>query len=73
MNLKGQWVNFRIRDVYLPEPEQILKELHGEDILQGHVIALSDNELQDGCFAVVKVQGAREPLIVPVKGIVSVL
>jgi hypothetical protein len=73
VNLKGQWVNFRIRDVYLPEPEQILRELHGNDILQGRVVALSDNDRNDGCFAVVEVQGAREPLIVPLKGIVSVL
>jgi hypothetical protein len=57
----------------LPQPEQILRDLHGNDILQGQVVALSDNELNDGCFAVVEVQGAREPLIVPLKGIVSVL
>lgn len=73
MNLKGQWVNFRIRDVYLPEPEQILRELHGDDVLQGRVVALSDNDHNDGCFAVVEVQGAKEPLIVPLKRIVSVL
>jgi hypothetical protein len=73
VNLKDEWVNFRVRDVYMPEPEQVLQELHGNDILQGRVVAVSDNELHDGCFAVIEVQGAREPLIVPLKGIVSIL
>ena len=73
MNLKDQWVNFRIRDVYMPEPEELLKELHGDDVLQGRVVALSDNQMHDGCFAVIEVQGTRGPLIVPVTGIVSVL
>jgi hypothetical protein len=73
VNLKDEWVNFRVRDVYMPEPEQVLQELHGNDILQGRVVAISDNQLHDGCFAVIEVQGAREPLIVPLKGIVSIL
>lgn len=73
MNLKDQWVNFRVRDVYMPEPGQLLRELHGNDILQGRALALSDNEMHDGCFVVIEVQGTREPVIVPLKGIVSVL
>jgi hypothetical protein len=73
VNLKDQWVNFRVRDVYIPEPQQVLAELHGSDILQGRVVALSDNQTSDGCYAVVEVEGLREPVVVPIKRILSVL
>jgi hypothetical protein len=71
--LKEQWVNFKVRDVYLPDPQQVLTELHGDDVLQGRVVALSDNELQDGSYAVIEVQGMREPVVVPTKRILGVL
>ena len=73
MNLKDQLVNFRVRDVYIPELQEILTELHGNDILEGRVIAVSDNDRQNGCYAVVAVQGIREPVVVPVTGILGVL
>lgn len=71
--MKDQWVNFRVRDVYIPDPQEVLTELHGNDILQGRVVAVSDNQTQDGCFAVVEVQGMREPLVVPMKRILDVV
>jgi hypothetical protein len=73
VDLKDQWVNFRIRDVYIPEPQKLLTELHGNDILQGRVVAFSDNEMHDGCFVVLEVEGIREPLVVPMKKVLSVL
>lgn len=72
MNLKDQLVNFRVRDVYIPELQDVLTELHGNDILQGRVLALSDDR-QDGRYAVVAVDGIREPVVVPIKGILGVL
>lgn len=71
--MKDQWVNFRVRDVYIPDPQQVLTELHGNDVLQGRVVALSDNHTHDGAYAVVEVQGIREPLVVSLKQILSVL
>ena len=71
--MKDQWVNFRVRDVYIPDPQEVLTELHGNDILQGRVIAVSDNQTQDGSYAVVEVRGMREPLVVPLKGILDVV
>jgi hypothetical protein len=73
VNLKDQWVNFRVRDVYIPDPQEVLTELHGNDILQGRVIAVSDNQTQDGSYAVVEVRGLGEPLIVPLKRILDVV
>jgi hypothetical protein len=37
-NVRNSWVNFRICDAYVPEPVQILTELHGNDQLRGKVI-----------------------------------
>ena len=71
--MKEQWVNFRVRDVYIPDPQQVLTELHGDDVLQGRVVAFSDNELEDGSYAVIEVQGMRDPLVVPRKRILGVL
>jgi len=63
------WVQFRIDDVYVPEPAQILAELHGKDVLQGKLIDLSDNDSQDGAFAVVEVEGLSRPVVVAMKHI----
>jgi hypothetical protein len=73
VNLKDQLVNFRVRDVYIPELQDVLTELHGNDILQGRVLTVSDNDRQDECYAVVVVQGIREPIVVPIRGILGVL
>lgn len=74
VNLKDQLVNFRVRDVYIPELQELLTELHGNDILQGRVLTVSDyNGTQDESYAVVVVQGIREPVVVPIRGILGVL
>ena len=64
-NLRNRWVNFRIEDVYVPEPAQILMKLHGKDLLQGKVIDVSDSGSQQGAFVVVKVEGLAQLVVVP--------
>ena len=64
MTLQNRLVHFRIRDVYYPEPQQVLFELHGEDLLQGRVIDVTDNEGREGAYAVIQVDGIDKPLIV---------
>jgi hypothetical protein len=71
MDLRNQWVQFKIRDVYHPDPTTILIDLHGNDLLTGKVIDLSDSGLQKDTFVVVKVKGIEELLIVPVERILS--
>lgn len=66
MDLRNQWVSFRIGDVYLPDSQQILLELHGNDLLKGRVADLSDHGMQREAFAVVEVEGLKQPVIVPV-------
>ena len=68
-NVRNRWVNFRISDVYVPDPYQILKELHGRDLLQGKVIDVSDSGTQQEAFAVVEVEGLAQPVVVPMNRI----
>jgi hypothetical protein len=61
------WVQFRIKDAYIPEPAQILMELHGKDELLGRVLDVSTSETQDEAFVVVEVEGLSRPVVVGVK------
>jgi len=73
MILKNRWVRFKIRDVYHPDPAQVLSELHSDDLLTGKVIDLSDSGMQKDAFAVVEVEGIEAMVIVPVERILSVV
>lgn len=66
-NVPTPWVQFRIKDVYIPEPAQILMELHGKDVLQGKIIDLSDSETHSEAFAVVEVEGLSRLVVVAMK------
>jgi hypothetical protein len=44
-------------------------ELHGEDLLQGRLIDVSDSGAQDDAFAVVEVEGLSQPVVVAVKNV----
>lgn len=65
-------VQFRINDAYVPEPAQILMELHGKDLLQGKLVDVSDSGSQDDAFAVVEVEGLSQPVVVAMKNIKEV-
>jgi hypothetical protein len=73
MELRDRWIHFRISDVYIPDPEKLLIELYGNDLVQGKVIDLSDSGAQQGSFAVVQVEGLEQPVIVPVERIRGVV
>ena len=65
IRLKNRRVSFRILDVYIPDPRELLMNLHGRDILQGTVMDLSDNGIEEEAFMVVEVEGIEQPVIVP--------
>ena len=69
MDLRDQRVQFRIPDVYHPEPAQVLFALHSDDLLTGKVVDLSDSGMDREAFAVVEVVGITELVIVPVERI----
>ena len=69
MDLRNRWVRFKVLDIYYPDPTKVLTDLHGNDILTGKVLDLSDSGMQKDAFIVVKVEGIEEPVIVPVERI----
>jgi hypothetical protein len=71
MKLRNQRVRFKIRDIYHPDPVQVLSDLHGDDFLTGMVLDLSDSGLQKDAFAVIEVAGIGEPVIVPVERVIE--
>jgi len=73
MELRDRWIHFRICDVYIPDPEKLLIELYGNDLVQGKVIDLSDSGAHQESFAVVQVEGLDQPVIVPVERIRGVV
>ncbi len=58
-------MHFRIRDVFLPDPQRVLHELYGNDLLQGRLLEFSTGGAPEERFAVVQVDGLDQPLIVP--------
>jgi hypothetical protein len=72
-NVRNRWVHFRINEVYIPEPAEILMQLHGKDLLQGKIIDISDNASQEDAYAVVEVEGLSQPVVVAMKHIKEIL
>jgi hypothetical protein len=66
-NVRNSWVTFRIRDAYVPEPVQILMELHGKDLLEGKIVDVSDSGGHEDAFVVVEIEGLSEPVVVAKK------
>jgi hypothetical protein len=70
VDLLNQQVRFSVADIHTPHPLVVLYELHGNDLLEGRVIDLSDSGELKEAFAVVKVEQVRQFLIVPVARLV---
>ena len=70
MDVRAQIVQFKIRDIYYPEPTQVLVALYSDNLLIGKVVALSDSGMHKDAFVAVVVEGLEEPLIVPVERLV---
>jgi hypothetical protein len=65
--LRNRRVNFRVSDIYIPDPEQIMKDLYENSVLEGKVIGLTDSGKQENAFVVVQVEGVKNFLIVPLE------
>jgi hypothetical protein len=72
VDLKDHTVNFRICDIFYPDCQQILFQLHGNDVLQGRVVDLSESGLVDGSFVEIDVEGLAEKVIVPLERILGI-
>ncbi len=70
VGLIDQQVRFKVADIHTPHPLVVLYELHGNDLLEGRVVDLSDSGELKEAFAVVEVDEVRQYLIVPVERLV---
>ncbi len=61
----GPLVRFRVRDVYLPAPGEVLERLDGEVELVGTLVELSDSGDRPGEFGVVRLADGIQ-VVVPV-------
>ena len=66
----GDHVSFRLCDVYLPAPREVLATLTEEAEVAGTVVDFSDSGQQTGVFAVIELAG-REKVVVPVNKLQS--
>ena len=64
-DLRNHIVRFKISDIHIPEPQVVLQQLHGNDLLQGRVVDISDSGTQKEKFIVVEVHGVRQLIVVP--------
>ena len=65
VGLLNRQVRFQVRDVYYPNPTELLVHLHGNESLQGEVRAFSDSGSNKDVFVVVKVEKIEQEIIVP--------
>lgn len=66
-SVRNRSVQFRVSDVYFPDREKILEELHGKDVLQGKVIYMSERGARGETYLVVEVDGLAQPVVVPLR------
>ena len=70
--LKNHTVNFRICDIFYPDYQQVLFGLHGNDVLRGRVIDLSESGVLDSSFAEIEVHELEQRVIVPIDRILGI-
>lgn len=70
MDIINRTVSFRIRDVFIPDAQQLVMQLHGDDVLHGKAIDLSD--CGRDLYAVVEVEGVAQPVVIAVDRLLAV-
>ena len=68
MELLNRRVQFRVRDIYLPDPQTVMKELYGESVLEGRVLEITEND-EGARFAVIEVSELYTPVLIAVEHI----
>ena len=59
----GDWVSFRISDVFLPEPSEVLANLTPEVEANGVVVEFSDSGSSPRAYAVVRITEQQSVLL----------
>jgi len=72
VELINRQVQFRVRDIYHPDPQSVVDELFGDSVLEGQVLDVTDSD-ENARFAVVKVIGLHDPVLIAVDRITNVV
>jgi hypothetical protein len=68
VELLNQQVQFRVCDIYFPDPQIVMKELYGESVLEGRVLEITEND-GGARFALVEVSKLHTPVLIGVEHI----
>jgi hypothetical protein len=66
VDLRDHYVQFRLGDIYLPDPLTLIYDLHRNQLIRGKVIEMSDSGEHEDAFVVVLVDDIPQQIIVPV-------
>ena len=58
--LLNRFVRFKVSDVAIPGPQEVVNELYGGDIVQGKVVDITKSGAQEQAFIVVKVEAMKD-------------
>ena len=67
MDLRDHYVQFRLGDIYLPDPLTLIYDLHRNQLIRGRVVEMSDSGEREDAFVVVVVDDIPHQMIVPVE------
>jgi len=71
--LLNRFVRFKVSDVTIPAPQEVVTELYGEDIVLGKVVDITESGTQAQTFIVVKVESMKDFLILPAEKVIGMI
>jgi hypothetical protein len=71
--LLNRFVRFKVSDVTIPSPQEVINELYGRDIVQGKVVDITVSGAMEQPFIIVKVEGMNAHLILPAKKVIGIM
>ena len=63
--LRHRRVRFRVKDVCVPTPAEVLEDLFGAEVIEGEVVDLTGSRADRDAFVVVRVRDLPPLLVVP--------
>ena len=72
-HLRNRWVHFKLRDVFVPPAQEVLEQLHAEDLLHGRVMGFTQRGAGQEIYVISEVQGLNTAVVVPLAQIVRVV
>ena len=74
--LLNRFVRFKVSDVTIPAPQEVVNELYGGDIVQGKVVDITESGAPEQAFIqafiIVKVEGMKPLLIIPAEKVIGI-